>query len=212
MRRLKTKRCSICGSIFQSRSGVAKYCSEECSAEGKRRLQRERYRKLIPCSVCGKKFKENNDGICSNECRELARKFRWYVLKVRYFYPKENGYTDWKILKGIDIYDALNRNGYEDVRDESVYIPHKHFVFSKKEQAEECLKGIKTDPDFLKNIYPEIKERIEKIGLERFKRQGIRARDKMSEELNISTGDIDWYLYRAYSLHLCTREGYKNLY
>ena len=41
-----TRKCEFCGKTFVPRSGVQKYCSEECQAEAKR-LRKKRQQDLI---------------------------------------------------------------------------------------------------------------------------------------------------------------------
>ncbi|MCI6110991.1 MAG: recombination protein NinG, partial [Prevotella sp.] len=41
-----TRKCEFCGKTFVPRSGMQKYCSEECQAEAKR-LRKKRQQDLI---------------------------------------------------------------------------------------------------------------------------------------------------------------------
>ena len=50
-----TRKCEFCGKTFVPRSGMQKYCSEECQAEAKR-LRKKRQQDLIMCRIVGKNY------------------------------------------------------------------------------------------------------------------------------------------------------------
>lgn len=56
--------CIVCGNIFWSSGGNAKYCSDECSNS----------RHIVNCKVCGKEYRSpfKHNGYCSEECRNKS--------------------------------------------------------------------------------------------------------------------------------------------
>jgi len=86
--------CKICGKEFEAKKHSARYCSEQCRWVGVKERQERAYEKIKAkkqprekeCAYCGKKFMQTGkEKMCSEDCREKARKVVYYKKKL----PKE---------------------------------------------------------------------------------------------------------------------------
>ena len=70
------KKCAVCGKEFQTKTGIAKYCSDECRAKvGQKPVT---YKPIITehvCRWCGESFETSNGckKYCSDQCRLEAK-------------------------------------------------------------------------------------------------------------------------------------------
>ena len=80
-----TRKCEFCGKTFVPRSGMQKYCSEECQAEAKR-LRKKRQQDLI-------------NGI--EPIMELQQPYDEYLCTILKRYCKVHYCSD-KMTEGID--------------------------------------------------------------------------------------------------------------
>lgn len=89
------KKCEQCGEMFYSKTGRAKYCSEECNYNHKKSLKKyERkdgqviYHKV--CSECGKNYDSFSarQMTCSDECGKIRKTRVKRLSNMRYVYRK----------------------------------------------------------------------------------------------------------------------------
>lgn len=78
--------CTICGKVYPyPRNLRVRYCSEECTRLGKRKRDREQYKRKkhnieLCCSICGKNVHRNTEYlVCSRECLEEKKKRNGWI-------------------------------------------------------------------------------------------------------------------------------------
>ena len=109
---MKERTCLICGRTYVKVIGVsfAKYCSEECRAEGNRLQGKIRYKRTYKpkennyyvkhCVICGKEFSspQSTAKYCSNKCRNKNKKKGNYICKCcgKVFSRERRGHDAYK--------------------------------------------------------------------------------------------------------------------